>query len=237
MVIIKIILASLLSIVVMLAIAKLIGNKQISELNMFDYINGITVGSIAAEMSVSQEPREVLIAFVAMVVYGLVIFLFSILTIKSVKCRRFLGGRTYLLIENGKIFQKNLLKARLDVNDLLTKARVNGYFDISQINYAIMENNGEISFLPKSEYRPVNSTDLDLKKMPAYEYLNVNVIIDGKILYKNLAEVGLDENWLLTELKSRGLKVNEIFLASVTQDNTLIIYKYQHEKNEKNLFD
>lgn len=237
MLIIKIIGAALLSILVMLLISKLLGNKQISQLNMFDYINGITIGSIAAEMSVSQEGEEILIALVAMIVYGLVVFAISMATIKSIKCRRFFAGRTLLLIENGKIYGENLKKSKLDVNDLLTKARTNGYFDISQINYAIMENNGEISFFPCSEYRPVNSCDLKLETKPKPEYLNLNVIIDGKIMYQNLKYCGVDETWLQKELSARGKKVKDIFLATLDQNNKLHLYDFQKEKNLKNIFD
>ncbi len=237
MLVIKVIGASLLSIIIMFLISKLLGNKQISELNMFDYINGITIGSIAAELSVSRQADEIITAIIAMIVYGIVVFLFSILTIKSIKCRRFFSGRTLLLIENGKIYSKNLLKAKLDINDLLTKARTNGYFDISQINYAIMENNGEISFFPCSEYRPVTAGDLKLSPMPKPEYLNINIIIDGKIMSQNLKYCGVDETWLNKELSARGKKVKDIFLATLDQNNTLHIYEYQNEKNLKNIFD
>lgn len=237
MLIIKIIGASLLSIVVMLLISKLLGNKQISELNMFDYINGITIGSIAAEMSVSRELDEILIALVAMIVYGLVVFAISMATVKSIKCRRFFAGRTLLLIENGKIYSENLKKSKLDINDVLTKARTNGYFDISQINYAIMENNGEISFFPNSEYRPVTASDLKLEPPPKPEYINLNIIIDGEIMHQNLKYCGVDEAWLNKELSARGKKVKDIFLATLDQNNTLHLFDFQNEKNLKNIFD
>lgn len=237
MLVIKIIGAALLSILVMLLISKLLGNKQISELNMFDYINGITIGSIAAEMSVSQEAEEIFIALIAMLVYGIVVFAISMATVKSIKCRRFFAGRTLLLIENGKIYSENLKKSKLDVNDLLTKARTNGYFDISQINYAIMENNGEISFFPYSEYRPVNACDLNIEPRPQPEYLNLNIIIDGNIMHQNLKYCGVDEAWLKKELSARGKKAKDIFLATLDQTNTLHIYDFQKEKNLKNIFD
>lgn len=237
MLIIKIIGASLLSIVVMLLISKLLGNKQISELNMFDYINGITIGSIAAEMSVSQEGEEIIIALVAMIVYGLVVFAISMATVKSIKCRRFFAGRTLLLIENGKIYSENLKKSKLDINDVLTKARTNGYFDISQINYAIMENNGEISFFPNSEYRPVTASDLKLEPLPKPEYINLNIIIDGKIMHQNLKYCGVDEAWLNKELSARGKKAKDIFLATLDKNNTLHLFEFQNEKNLKNIFD
>lgn len=227
----------MLSILIMFLISKLLGNKQISELNMFDYINGITIGSIAAELSISRESEEIITAIIAILIYGFVGVAFSILTIKSIKCRRFLSGRTLILIENGKIYNENLKKSKLDINDLLTKARTNGYFDISQINYAIMENNGEISFFPCSEYRPVTASDLKLDPMPKPEYLNLNIIIDGNIMHQNLKYCGVNETWLNKELSARGKKVKDIFLATLDQNNTLHIYDVQKDKNMKNIFD
>ena len=237
MLIIKVIGASLLSILIMFLISKLLGNKQISELNMFDYINGITIGSIAAELSISRQADEIITAIIAIIVYGLVVFLFSVLTIKSIKCRRLFSGRTLILIENGKIYNENLKKSKLDINDLLTKARTNGYFDISQINYAIMENSGEISFFPYSEYRPVTASDLKLEPKPKPEYLNLNIIIDGNIMHQNLKYCGVDETWLNKELSARGKKAKDIFLATLDQNNTLHIYDFQKDKNTKNIFD
>ena len=150
MIIIKTVLTALSSIIIMFLISKLLGNKQISELNMFDYINGITIGSIASEMAVADNWENVWVAGIAMTIYGLTGFLLSIFTIKSIKARRFFAGTPLLLIEDGKIYPENIKTAKLDTGDLLTRARNAGYFDISQISYAILENNGKISFLPKA---------------------------------------------------------------------------------------
>ena len=102
------ILATVGSIIVMFAISKLLGNKQISQLTLFDYINGITIGSIASEMAVSQEMDELIVPVIAMVLYGLTGFLLSVLTMKSIHCRHFLSGKPILLIEKGKIYPENL---------------------------------------------------------------------------------------------------------------------------------
>lgn len=100
------ILATVGSIIVMFAISKLLGNKQISQLTLFDYINGITIGSIASEMAVSQEMDELIVPVIAMVLYGLTGFLLSVLTMKSIHCRHFLSGKPILLIEKAKYIPK-----------------------------------------------------------------------------------------------------------------------------------
>ena len=164
MIIIKTVLTALSSIIIMFLISKLLGNKQISELNMFDYINGITIGSIASEMAVADSWENVWIAGIAMIIYGLTGFLLSVFTIKSIKARRFFAGTPLLLIEDGKMYPENIKTAKLDTGDLLTRARNAGYFDISQISYAILENNGKISFLPKAVEKPVTLKDLGQRK-------------------------------------------------------------------------
>ena len=171
------ILATVGSIIVMFAISKLLGNKQISQLTLFDYINGITIGSIASEMAVSQEMDELIVPVIAMVLYGLTGFLLSVLTMKSIHCRHFLSGKPILLIEKGKIYPENLKTAKLDVNDLLSRARTSGYFDISKIYYAILETNGTISFMERATEAPLTPKDLGYEKHD--EKLCTDLILDG----------------------------------------------------------
>lgn len=102
------ILATVGSIIVMFAISKLLGNKQISQLTLFDYINGITIGSIASEMAVSQEMDELIVPVIAMVLYGLTGFLLSVLTMKSIHCRHFLSGKLSCLLKKAKYIPKTL---------------------------------------------------------------------------------------------------------------------------------
>ncbi|NLZ45394.1 MAG: DUF421 domain-containing protein [Clostridiales bacterium] len=234
MFLLKAFIAALSSAVIMFGIAKLLGNKQISELNMFDYINGITIGSIAAEMSTSTSMKEVSIAIMAMLVYGLIGLVISIITMKSIRCRRFFSGKALILMERGKLYEKNLKQAKLDVDDLLTKARINGYFDISQIAYAILENNGEISFLPVAQNAPPTAQDLNVQAQK--ESLCINIVMDGKILDKNLKLSGNDKQWLSKTMSEQGFALKEVFLATVDINNSLVVFPYQQNKNERNYF-
>ncbi len=236
MFILKAVLATAASIIIMFLLSKLLGNKQISELNLFDYINGITIGSIASELAVSDTGKEMITAVIAMVLYGLTGFLLSILTIKSIKARRFFSGTPLLLIENGKIYPENIKAAKLDTSDLLTRARNSGYFDLSQISYAILENNGKISFLPKKANSPV--TMKDLGQNPPDEKLCVNVILDGVVMEDNLKHTGNDMKWLSAEMhKQNYSSPSDIFLATVDGNNKLTIYPQCDHKVDKNLFD
>lgn len=228
--------ASVGSLIALFIITKLMGNRQISELNLFDYINGITIGSIAAEMAVSDEVHDLLQPVIAMVIYGALGLLLSWLTIKSLKCRKFISGTPLLLIENGKLYPKNLKTAKLDIGDLLTRARSQGYFDISKIEYAIFENTGAISFMPKAKEAPLTPKDLGYEKED--DKLVVNLIMDGIVMENNLKHCGKEIKWLFKQLKEQGYSSpTQIFLAVIDKDDNLTLYPQSQVQNSKDLFE
>ena len=151
----------LTSLFVLFILSKIMGRKQVSELNLFDYIIGISIGSIAAEMTLNPD-IDFFEGVFAIAIYALVAYLITILTMKSIMARRIIIGTPTMLLQKGQILYHNLRKNKIDINDLLQEARTNGYFDLSQIEYALMEANGKISFLPKSKYQPVIKKDLKL---------------------------------------------------------------------------
>ena len=145
----KIVFLSLGSIIVLFILTELMGNREMSQLSMFDYVVSITIGSIAAEMSTSLE-NNFLEPVIAMIVYGIVATAISYFTCKSIKIRRIVSGRGKILYDNGKLYRKNLIKSKLDLNEFLMQCRINGYFNLADIQTAILEPNGRISFLPVS---------------------------------------------------------------------------------------
>ena len=219
--IIHIILTSLGSLIVLFILTKFMGYRQISQLSMFDYINGITIGSIAAEMATSLENfTEPLIA---MIVYTIVVVLTSKINEKSLVLRRFITGNPIILLDNGQIYFDNLKRARLDLDEFLIRCRNSGYFDISKIQTAILESNGKVSILPVSADRPATPRDMNL--IPAQETMVANVIMDGEILKKNLQHTGNDEKWLNNQLKSYGVSnISDVFLATCDSNNKLNVY-------------
>ena len=223
--------SSLFSLIVLFILAKLIGNRQLSELTMFDYINGITIGSIAAEMATELD-KHWSKPLLSMLIYGGVTAGISLICCKSHKMRRFFNGKSIVIYDNGKFRYDGLKRARLDVNEFLTQCRISGYFDISEIRTAIMEQNGKISFLPKSDSRPIEPKDMGLQ-IPESS-LMVNVISDGVVLEKNLIQIGYDKNWLLKQLAiSNAGPINEIFLATVDKNGVVNFYK-KYQSNSKN---
>lgn len=230
----QIVILSVASIVTLFILTKLIGYRQMSQMSMFDYINGITIGSIAAEMATALDENP-LHGVVAMTVYALFAVLLSFLSMKSIKLRRFIVGRPVILLNNGSIYEKNLRKAKIDINEFLTQCRVSGYFDVSKLQSAVLEADGRISFLPLSTERPLTAADVKLS--PEQETMTANVVIDGHIMQKNLLHTGKDETWLRRQLKAQGAdNVRDVLLASVDMQNKLTVFLKNSDERKKDLF-
>ena len=218
---------TILVLVILFFITKMMGKKQISELNFFDYIVGITIGSIAADISLDIE-KDMLAGIAALFIYGFISYIISFVSIKSILARRFFIGVPTVLVEKGKIIESGLKKAKIDVNDLLMEARENGYFNLDEIDYALMEVNGNISFLPKEKEKPVTKRDMKIKC--SNEGLTVNAIIDSKYMVNNMKAINKDKEWLDHELKVNGYdNYDNILLATIDNNYKVTIY----EKNVK----
>ena len=233
--IISIILVSVSSVITLFLLTKLMGNKQVSQLSMFDYIIGISIGSIAAEFATELENPEH--SLTAMLVYGLSAYLVSIVTGKSTRLRKIIIGRPLILFDKGKLYRNNLKKARLDLSDFLTHCRNQGYFDLTQIRTAVFEYNGSVSILPIETNRPLEPQDMDLQ--PVQQEILVNVILDGNINEQNLSRTGNNKVWLEKQLKIQGFHdAQEVYLGCVnTVDNNLVLYPREAERNSFDPFE
>ena len=224
---IKVLVTTIVAYAMLFVLCKIIGGKQISQMSMFDYITGITIGSIAAEMSTElEEPAKPLIA---MTVFALITLVCAIVSSKSTALRKIITGRSLILMDNGTFFRENFKKAHIDISDFMTLARVNGYYDISQIQTAIMENNGTISFLATALERPLTPKDMNIAPEGQYSY--TSLILDGHVMKGNLKKSGKEEKWLQKQLTSQGYKsCAEVFLALYGSDNSLAIYPIVNKK-------
>lgn len=218
---------TILVLIILFFITKMMGKKQISELNFFDYVVGITIGSIAADISLDIE-KNMIAGIAALFIYGFISYIISFVSIKSILARRFFIGVPTVLVEKGKIIESGLKKSKIDVNDLLMVARENGYFNLDEIDYALMEVNGNISFLPKEKEKPVTKRDMKIKC--SNEGLTVNAIIDSKYMVNNMKAINKDTEWLDHELKVNGYdNYDNILLATIDNNYKVTIY----EKNVK----
>lgn len=214
---------SIVSLTVLFIVTKMLGKKQVSQLSLFDYVVGISIGNFAAEITINMD-AQFTNGILAMIIFGTIAYIVAVITMKSIKLRRFFMGVPTPLIQNGKILESNLKQVKFDINDLLEECRSNGYFDISEIEYALMESKGTLSILPKGENLPVTIKDMGLKVKK--QSLVANVVIDGNVMMEHLKLMNKDEKWLEQQLKEKGYKdKKEIILATLDIDEKLTIYE------------
>ena len=222
--IIKVILTALLSVVALFIITKIMGHKQMAQFDFFDYVSGITIGSIGAELATElDKPHRPLIA---LAVYGLASLILNLLANKIPRTRKYINGTPTILMDNNKLYRKNMKKAKLDLSEFMLLCREQGYFDLEDIQTAIFEHNGKLSVLPKSSNRPATPKDLKIPVKAAY--IGVEVIMDGRLMGDNLSRIGRDERWLKKQLQSQGHSdVAEIFLGIYCrEEDKLTLYPY-----------
>lgn len=220
--ILKVALAALFSAAALFIIAKIIGHKQVAQLEFFDYITGITIGSIGAEIATTLE-KPWWKPIISMIVFGAVTVALSITARKVPKSRKFINGTPTILMNNGKIYKKNMKKAKLELSEFMLLCRQEGYFNLNDIQTAVFEYNGKLSILPISTKRPLNPEDMQL--LPKQESISTEVIMDGRVLSENLKRRGLDENWLKRQLSEQGYtSAKELFLGLCDENNKLTLY-------------
>lgn len=219
--IIKVILTSLLSVVVLFIITKIMGHKQIAQLDFFDYISGITIGSIGADLAIDLEtPWKSLIA---VIIYGIASLLLSSAANKFQKSRKFINGSPTILMDSGKIYKENLKKSKLNLSDFMMMCRELGYFDLNDIKTAVFEANGKLTVLPSSDKKPLTPSDMNI--ITPEQSISVEIIMDGHILEENLKRKGLNLIWLKKELHAQGYKdANDVVLAVCDSNNILNVY-------------
>lgn len=225
---------TLASVVVLFVLTKILGYKQLSQLTMFDYVNGITIGSIAAEMATSLE-NDFTKPLLAMVVYGAVGWLISYGCMKSVKFRRIATGKATVLYNNGKLYEQCFKSAKVEINEFMMLLRNSGYFDLSAVETVILEANGKLSILPKSTDRPLTPADMNLN--PEQEFVGALIIEDGNVLEENLKNSGLNRAWLDKELDKQKVKHKEVFLGIYSGNNTLNVYKKTSDNTPKDILE
>lgn len=221
--VLKVILASLFSAAVLFVIAKVIGHKQVAQLEFFDYITGITIGSIAAELATTLE-HPWWKPLVAMVIFGAVTVALSVITRKYTKSRKYINGTPTIVMDGGKLYRKNMKQAKLELSEFMLLCRQEGYFNLSDIQTAVFEYNGKLSILPVSAKRPLTPQDMELNV--EQEDISTEVIMDGRLLSENLRRLGLDDVWLMRQLQEQGYQhISEVFLGVCDSNNRLTLYK------------
>ena len=221
----RVILTTLLSVAALFVITKIMGHKQVAQLDFFDYVSGITIGSIGAELATELESPEK--PLIALCIYGLVSLLLNFLAHKVPKTRKYINGTPTILMSGGKIYRKNLKRAKLDLSEFMLLCRDKGFFDLDEIEVAVFEHNGKLSVLPRSESRPLSPKDIKIETSPAR--LGAEVIMDGRIMGENLTRLGRNEGWLKNQLRSQGYKSEKDAFLAIYHPDTENLQIYGNE--------
>ncbi|OZU90509.1 hypothetical protein CIL03_05005 [Virgibacillus indicus] len=220
---IEIAIRSFTLLIVLFFLTKWLGKKQISQLNIFEYISGIVLGGIVAIHSIDTE-ANIVYGLIAMFVWFIIPFAVEYFSLKSKSFRNFSQGRSTVFIQDGKIMEDNLKKEGYSTDDLLEKLRDNNVFLASDVEFAVLEPSGTLSVLPKKENQPLTAKDLGLKLAPEKE--PQTVVMDGKVLLEPLANLSLNTNWLETELDKMNVSIENVFLGQADNNGQLTIDLY-----------
>lgn len=214
----------------LLIFTKILGKEQISQLTFFDYILGITIGSIASEATVDLSSR-IWPHFVGLLSWAILAYLMQYITLKWRYLAKVIEGEPVIVIMNGKIMDNVLKKMKFRVSDILELLRNQGVFDPNEVDYAILEANGSLSVLKKSEYLPLTPKDMNIEVKPTG--ISTELVYDGKLIIENLTQMNKDEKWLMNQLKKYGIKdVSEVFLVTLNDAGSLYVDKYDDNKKK-----
>ncbi len=216
-----VIIRSIISFFALLLLVRLMGKQQMAELTFFDYIVGITIGSIASNLSVTVNQNTVA-TLTGMAIWTILPILLAYVSLHSVWVRKIVEGEGTVVIENGKILEQNLARLRLPIDDLLSQLRAKGIFNISDVEFALFETSGNLSIQIKSQKRPITPSDLNLTT--TYEGLPTNLIEDGVVLIDALRSLNLSKAWLEHQLEKVNIKdPTQISLAQLDTTGNLYV--------------
>lgn len=224
---------SIISFFTLLIFTKILGKQQLSQLTFFDYVLGITIGSIAAELTADLYSRA-WPYWIGLLTWAALGYLMEYITKKWRYAAKYIEGEPVIIIMYGKIMENALRKMRYTASDIMMLLRNKNVFDLKEVDFAILEPNGQISVLLIPEHQPVTVKDMKINKKSSG--ISSELIYDGILIEENLRQLNKNKNWLLKELKLQGIKdPSEVFLATLNPAGSLYIDKY--EDNIKKVLD
>jgi len=202
-------------------LARIMGRKQISQLTYFDYVVGITIGSIASVASLDKSVNMYEGLF-CIIIWSVLTILISEITLKNIKLRLLIDSEPLLIIDKGKVIYKNMKKARYNIGDLLMQLRVKDIFYITDVEIAILEPDGKLSVLKKSEHTTLTIEDMNIIKSKTG--MMVDLILDGNILSSHLQQIQKNEEWVIAQLKARDIHdIKDVVFAGIQADEQIYI--------------
>jgi uncharacterized membrane protein YcaP (DUF421 family) len=222
----QVVIRALVALVVLFVFMRIVGKKQLAQLTYFDYIVGIVVGDIAGYLSTDME-NNLVHGYASLLVWTVIPFLISFLTLKSKWLRDVIEGKTTVFVKNGKVMEDNLKKVHFSTDELLSELRLKNAFQMADVEFATLETNGKLSVLLKKDAQPATVKDLKVKAAPVKE--SQAVIMDGEIMLEPLATIGLKTNWLYEELEKAGVSQENVFLGQVDAYGKLYLDLYDDQ--------
>lgn len=228
---ILILIRSTIAFILLLVLTRIMGKKQLSQLTFFDYVVGITIGSIAATMSVDKN-IQISNGIVSLAIWGIFPILLGFLGLKSRKFLQITDGRPSILIKNGEVLEESMKKNQIAIDELMMLLREKGIFKVDDIEIAILETNGELSVMKKSDLEPITPRLLGMKL--TLEHAPTLLVVDGHILNKNMSTLGYSKKWLMQEIQKQGAQsLKDVFLAQVDSKGNLFVDLYQDHNNRE----
>ncbi|MBQ2696793.1 MAG: DUF421 domain-containing protein [Clostridia bacterium] len=219
----------ILYILVVLAL-RLMGKRQIGQLQPSELVIAMMLSELAA-IPVENVGTPLLTGVIPIFTLIIAETTFSYLTLKNRKLRKFLSGSPTVLIAKGQILEKEMERLRFNIDDLMEELRSNGYPNILEIEYAIIESNGSLSVIPKSNKRPLTPEDINIS--PQYEGIPFLLISDGVIDTEALKNAGVTVDWLLRHLNKFDIhNIEDVFIASVDSAGKFFVQKKQKKRDK-----
>ncbi len=216
--------------ILFMVVARIMGQKTISQMTFFTFVVAITLGSVTANLALGSNPTPYSSATI-IVVFTMLTLLTEYIHIKSMKGRKILNSEPVVIIDSGQIVNKNMERVRLTLNELAALLREKNVFSMADVEFAVLEADGKLSVLPKAQRMPLTPSDMNIQS--TYKGLTKDLILDGNIMEENLTGAGKDEKWLLAELAKQGIKdVKSVFYAGLDSSNSLYV-SVKKEANEE----
>ncbi len=221
---------SVISVLLLITLTRVLGRKALSQMTYFDFAIVITFGSVAANIGIGQL-NTFHNGITVLITIGLLGLLIDVLHIKSFRARKLINSEPLVVIQDGRILDVNMRKGRITLGQLQSMLRYKNIFNIAEVHYAVLENSGTLSVLPKAENKPLTPKDMQIK--PCEGGLTKDVVVDGRILEENLNATNMTEAWLRRELETHGItELNDVFYAGIASNGSLYIAKRMLRQKE-----
>lgn len=216
----------------LLVFTRFLGKTQVGQLTFYEYVNGITIGSLAATMAGS-EPDKVWNHYYDLILFVALTYLISVVTMKSRPLRKLIEGSPTIIIENGRVIEANMHGLRYDLDELNGQLRQQGVLDPAEVQYAILETSGDLSVIKKTDYQPLTKSDFNIH-LPDPTF-PVELIMDGVIIERNLFNQNRSKAWLEKQLAAKGIfDISQVTYAGIDSKGQLFVNPNTHSKYTNN---